>query len=212
MLLTKTSSLRDRTTQNMNTPLTEIELSWDGTKSKFVCEDKKIENHIFFKIKLALFQHKTVVTEFLQGCDFQLIGYEHDGGFKIKKSEEVFFDIADEGTGFNIVFNLAAIALLDLKTSYTRNKKTGKFDKRSYLFDDHKNINRIYVNYESIKSNLHPLLFECVKSLQARVLLRCRFLSPEDVRQYLKCFVNPLGDCRTCHHFESDGNEIIQFR
>lgn len=191
----------------MKDHLTEIELSWNG--EKFVCEDKKIENHIFFKTRLALLQNKTVVTEFLQRCDFQLIGYEYDDGFKIQKSEEICFDIADEGTGFNIVFNLAAIALLNLKTSYTKNKKTGKFDVKSYLFDDHKNIDRIYIDSKSIKPNLHPLLFERISESMG---LQCGFLNPKDVRKYLKCTVNPSGDCGTCQHFESDGNRIIRFR
>lgn len=190
-----------------NTQLTEIKLSWNG--KNFICEDKTIENHISFKTFFVLLQNKTLVVEFLQRCDFQLVGYEFDNGFKIQKSEEVFFDITDEGTGFNIVFNLAAIALLDLKTSYTRNKKTGKLDKQSYLFDDHKNIDRIYIDSKSIKPHLHPLLFERICESMG---LQCGFLNPKDVREYLKCTVNPSGDCGTCQHFESDGNRIIQFR
>jgi hypothetical protein len=179
---------------------TEIELTWDG--SRFVCEDKKVQNYISIAASFALLQNKTVVTEFLQRCDFQLIGYKYDNGFKIQKSEEVFLDIADEGTGFNILFNLAAI-------SYIKNKKTGKFDVRFYLFSDHKNIDRIYINSASIKSNLHPLLFDRISKNMG---LRCKFLSPKDVRVYLKCAVNPSGNCGTCCYFEPDENGVIQFR
>ena len=159
---------------------TEIELTWDG--SQFVCEDKKVQNYISIAASFALLQNKAVVTEFLQRCDFQLIGYKYDNGFKIQKSEEVFLDIADEGTGFNILFNLAAI-------SYTKN--------------------RIYINSASIKSNLHPLLFDRISKNMG---LRCKFLSPKDVRVYLKCAVNPSGNCGTCCYFEPDENGVIQFR
>lgn len=168
---------------------TEIELIWDG--SQFVCEDKKVQNYISIAASFALLQNKAVVTEFLQRCDFQLIGYKYDNGFKIQKSEEVFLDIADEGTGFNIVFNLAAIAQLEC------------------FFEDHKNIDRIYINSKSIKSNLHPLLFDRISKNMG---LRCKFLSPKDVRVYLKCAVNPSGNCGTCCYFEPDENGVIQFR
>lgn len=191
----------------MKPQLTEIELSWNGTR--FICEDKKIENHIFFKTRLNLFQNEALVTEFLQRCDFQLIAYKDYDGFKIQKSEDVFLDIADEGSGFNIVFNLAAIALLETKTSYIKNNKTDKFDVVRYLFDDHKNVDRIYIDSKSVKPNLHPLLFERIKEYMG---MQCRFLSSKDVRHYLKCAVNPLGNCETCQHFKSDNNRIIHFR
>lgn len=97
---------------------TEIELVWNG--EKFTCRDKRIEQFLRFKLQLIFLMNEVPITEFLQRCGFQLVGYKYvDGSFKIEKDEGIFIDINDEGSGFKIIFELAAIMLFPVKIGAT---------------------------------------------------------------------------------------------
>lgn len=136
-------------------------------------------------IALKKEDNRIKIVNFLNQCRFTFTDYicsENNEVF-IVKSEDCTLCIEDEGTGFNIMFHLLGYIL------------TGE---------------NIEVVDNSIVRYLHPNLYRIVKETLTEN--NCTWLSPGESRMYLKCAVNPLGDCNTCEHFEPDNNQKVVFR
>lgn len=161
-----------------------ITLYWEN--NKFQTQQKPvldIENLHWYSLRNGA--NKIRIVSFLRQCDFDLIDYIFypDNQFKIVKSSECCIPVEDEGTGFNILFHLCGYILIGRDLTIVES---------------------------SIKPLLHPVLCEAIKEALTNTE-DCAWLSPKDVRSYLKCAMNPSGDCGDCQHFESDKKQIIKF-
>jgi len=129
--------------------------------------------------------NKPYVINFLRCCDFDLLDYDKwNDTWQIKKTDDIYFPIEDEGTGFTILFNLIGYVL------------TGK---------------DLLIMENSFCRQLPSTLWKEIKNAFERRKATCKWMSPIDVRPYLKCAVNPLGDCNNCPHFKPLHNQIIIF-
>lgn len=122
----------------------------------------------------AIISNKDFITKFLKGCDFQLMGYRlNNNNFDIEIMEGVFIQLKDEGTGFIALF---------------------------YLLGLLKKYESIAVIKSSVRGLFHPTLLEALESLESLDSNRaeCTYISPLDVRHFLKCAINPSENCEKC--------------
>lgn len=160
-----------------------FKIFWNG--DKFEVEQGSIfdlEDLHWYALKEEA--NKIKIVEFLKRSGFDLIDYicYPDNQVSIVKTIEVCLPLEVNGTGFNILFHLLGYVLTNKSLEIVEN---------------------------SFKRSLHPNLWKVVKD--ALTTDNCIWLNPSNVRKYLKCTVNPSGDCGNCQHFETDNKQIVRF-